>query len=49
MDDESKPEMIVFDREAPLPEDWTQPENPPYAYYIYYTFANLTALNALRE
>ncbi|XP_043236101.1 AMP deaminase 2-like [Amphibalanus amphitrite] len=49
VDDESKPEMTVFDRDAPLPEDWTQAENPPYAYYIYYTFANLTALNALRE
>ena len=49
VDDESKPESVVFDRDAPLPEDWTQAENPPYAYYIYYTFANLAVLNALRE
>ncbi|XP_037083679.1 AMP deaminase 2-like isoform X2 [Pollicipes pollicipes] len=49
VDDESKPETIVFDRDAPLPEAWTQMENPPYAYYIYYTYANMTVLNGLRD
>ncbi|XP_037072081.1 AMP deaminase 2-like isoform X2 [Pollicipes pollicipes] len=49
VDDESKPDNIVFDREAPLPSAWSQPENPPYVYYIYYTYANMAVLNALRE
>ena len=32
----------------PTPDEWTWHENPPYAYYIYYTYANLTVLNQLR-
>lgn len=49
VDDESKPETIMFDKDVPLPEDWKGPENPPYAYYLYYMFANLTVLNHFRR
>ncbi len=36
VDDESKPENPLFDKDVPTPEQWTDVENPPYAYYIYY-------------
>lgn len=49
MDDESKPETIAFDKNVPLPEQWNMDENPPYAYYLYYMFANLTVLNHFRR
>jgi len=49
VDDESKPEHVIFDKYAPLPENWTSAENPPYAYYLYYMFANMTVLNHLRR
>ena len=49
VDDESKPDNLLFDLDSPLPEDWTSAENPPYVYYIYYTYANMAVLNALRE
>lgn len=49
VDDESKPETIMFDKEVPLPEGWQSDDNPPYAYYQYYMFANLTVLNHFRK
>ncbi|XP_070202857.1 AMP deaminase 2-like isoform X4 [Littorina saxatilis] len=49
VDDESKPEHIVFDRDTPLPPDWCNEENPPYSYYLYYTFANMVVLNHFRR
>ncbi|PAA86797.1 hypothetical protein BOX15_Mlig000037g1, partial [Macrostomum lignano] len=50
VDDESKPESVVFDRDSPEPADWTDADrNPPYAYYLYYMYANLVPLNALRK
>ena len=48
VDDESKPENPMFDADVATPEQWTEGENPPYSYYIYYMFANITALNHLR-
>ena len=36
VDDESKPENPLFDRDVPPPDQWTDDENPPYAYYVYY-------------
>lgn len=48
VDDESKPEHPVFDREVPTPEQWTDLENPPYAYYVYYMYANICVLNQFR-
>ena len=49
VDDESKPENAMFDTEVTTPDSWTGNENPPYSYYLYYTFVNLTVLNQLRE
>ena len=49
VDDESKPENPLFDRDVPPPEKWNDDENPPYAYYIYYMFANMTVLNHFRR
>ena len=28
---------------------WTESENPPYSYYLYYMFANMTKLNHFRH
>lgn len=49
VDDESKPENAMFDIDIPTPDEWSWHENPPYAYYIYYTYANITVLNQLRK
>ena len=49
VDDESKPENAMFDADVATPEEWTDSENPPYSYYIYYMYANMTALNHLRS
>lgn len=50
VDDESKPETSFFDKDSPLPQDWTtKEENPPYAYYLYYMYANLRTLNQYRR
>ena len=39
----------MFDCDIPTPDEWSWHENPPYAYYLYYTYANLCTLNSLRE
>ncbi|XP_023810489.1 AMP deaminase 2 isoform X1 [Oryzias latipes] len=49
VDDESKPEHHIFNLDSPLPADWTTEDNPPYSYYLYYTYANMTVLNQLRR
>ncbi|XP_064540744.1 AMP deaminase 2 isoform X2 [Drosophila montana] len=49
VDDESKPENPLFDSDVPRPEEWTYEDNPPYAYYIYYMYANMTVLNKFRK
>ncbi|XP_022172918.1 AMP deaminase 2 isoform X2 [Myzus persicae] len=48
VDDESKPENPFVDREVPKPAQWRETDNPPYAYYQYYMYANMTVLNHLR-
>uniref|UniRef100_A0A4W5KZ60 AMP deaminase n=1 Tax=Hucho hucho TaxID=62062 RepID=A0A4W5KZ60_9TELE len=48
VDDESKPEHHCFNMESPLPVNWTVEDNPPYAYYLYYMYANMAVLNHLR-
>ncbi|KAI9030721.1 hypothetical protein CLU79DRAFT_802357 [Phycomyces nitens] len=48
VDDESKPEKRIF-KKYPAPHDWTNKSNPPYSYYIYYMFANMTSLNEWRH
>lgn len=49
VDDESKPENALFDCDVPTPDRWTESENPPYSYYLYYMFANMTKLNQFRH
>ena len=49
VDDESKPENPLFDKDVTPPEQWCDEENPPYAYYQYYMYANLTVLNHFRR
>ncbi|ESN91038.1 hypothetical protein HELRODRAFT_104268 [Helobdella robusta] len=49
VDDESKPERVMFDKDAALPNEWTKHDNPSYAYYLYYMFANLVVLNNFRK
>nr|XP_020463438.1 AMP deaminase 2-like isoform X1 [Monopterus albus] len=49
VDDESKPEHHIFNLDSPLPANWTEENNPPYSYYLYYTYANMTVLNHLRR
>ncbi|CRK96623.1 CLUMA_CG009986, isoform B [Clunio marinus] len=49
VDDESKPENPLFDPDMPYPEKWTTDENPPYAYYLFYMYSNLTVLNNFRR
>lgn len=48
VDDESKHENPMFDLLTPTPDQWHDDENPPYNYYLYYMFANMTILNQLR-
>ena len=49
VDDESKPEDLIFTRDSPDPEEWVSPDNPPYSYYLFYMYANLVVLNNFRR
>lgn len=49
VDDESKPENPMFDKDVPLPSAWSDEENPAYNYYLYYMYANMCVLNCLRK
>ncbi|XP_056280177.1 AMP deaminase 2 isoform X3 [Pseudoliparis swirei] len=49
VDDESKPEQHIFNLNSPLPVNWNEEHNPPYSYYLYYMYANMTVLNHLRR
>lgn len=49
VDDESKVDAIRFEFGIPTPEAWDKPENPPYAYHLFYLYANLAGLNQLRQ
>lgn len=48
VDDESKAERRLY-RKFPVPDQWDTGQNPPYSYYIYYLYANMTSLNAWRK
>lgn len=48
VDDESKSEKRVY-RKFPLPRDWDTMQNPPYTYWVYYLFANMSSLNVWRK
>ncbi|PRD27412.1 UNVERIFIED_CONTAM: AMP deaminase 2 [Trichonephila clavipes] len=49
VDDESKPENPMFDKDVTLPPAWKEEENPPYNYYLYYMYANMCVLNCFRK
>jgi len=48
VDDESKPERRPA-KHMRTPAEWNLVHNPAFAYYAYYVWANLHALNALRR
>ncbi|MCJ1477032.1 AMP deaminase [Lambiella insularis] len=48
VDDESKPERRLF-RKFPPPKAWNTKQNPPYSYWIYFLFANISSLNVWRK
>ncbi|CAF3901056.1 unnamed protein product [Rotaria sordida] len=48
VDDESKPERSII-TSMTYPDQWNTNENPPYAYYLFYMYANILALNQLRR
>ena len=48
VDDESCPEHELLSAQLPPPDEWTAAHNPPYAYWMYHTYANLCVLNQLR-
>jgi len=49
VDDEGQVEMNVNVIEPPSPAQWDSDENPPYAYYSYFIYANLVVLNSFRK
>lgn len=49
VDDESKVDLVHFDYGIPIADQWNRHENPPYAYYIFYMYANIAVLNQLRQ
>lgn len=48
VDDESKIDKRVHKKFPPATE-WDLQKNPPYSYYLYYIFANITSLNHWRK
>lgn len=48
VDDESKVETRLY-RKFPPPREWSTKQNPPYTYWIYHLFANMTSLNNWRK
>ncbi|PTB70099.1 AMP deaminase [Trichoderma citrinoviride] len=48
VDDESKIERRLF-RKFPVPRAWDTKQNPPYSYWIYFLYANMTSLNHFRR
>lgn len=48
VDDESLKERR-YHKKFPLPNDWSHKENPPFSYYIYFLYANISSLNHYRK
>lgn len=48
VDDESKTDRR-FHKKFPFPSKWDSEFNPPYSYYLYYLYSNLTSLNHWRK
>lgn len=49
VDDESLYENLTMNDLKKPPNEWDKQRNPPYTYWIYYIYANLYSLNALRS
>jgi AMP deaminase len=49
VDDESKNEKVPFGPNCATADKWNRNSNPPYAYYIFYMYANIVSLNRLRK
>jgi len=49
VDDESKAENSILEKDIQTPDEWTRKENPPYTYYLYYMYVNMCTLNHLRR
>ncbi|RMZ83439.1 hypothetical protein DV737_g1531, partial [Chaetothyriales sp. CBS 132003] len=48
VDDESKAERRLY-RKFPVPKEWDTKQNPPYSYWTYYLYANMSSLNSFRK
>lgn len=48
VDDESKADRRIH-RKFPVPRLWNSEQNPPYSYYLYYLYSNMTSLNSWRK
>ncbi|KAJ7575108.1 hypothetical protein C8J56DRAFT_1007804 [Mycena floridula] len=48
VDDESKVERRFY-KKYPYPRLWDTNQSPPYSYWLYYMFANMTGLNKWRK
>ncbi|AWU75832.1 uncharacterized protein C5L36_0B10680 [Pichia kudriavzevii] len=48
VDDESKIDRR-FHKKFPFPSIWNSEYNPPYSYYLYYLYSNITSLNQWRK
>ncbi|CAG8722648.1 15614_t:CDS:2, partial [Dentiscutata heterogama] len=48
VDDESKAERRIH-KKYPCPKDWNTNLNPPYSYYLFHMYANMTSLNQWRK
>ncbi|KRZ91662.1 AMP deaminase 2, partial [Trichinella sp. T8] len=49
VDDESKAEHSQMDHKTVTADQWVSEENPPYAYYMFYLYANIAVLNRFRK
>jgi AMP deaminase len=48
VDDESKTERR-YHKKFPYPRLWDYQQSPPYSYWVYYVFANMSSLNKWRQ
>lgn len=50
VDDESRVEYgHITSNNLPTPNNWNHAKNPPFAYWLYYTYVNICVLNQLRK
>jgi len=49
VDDESKAETFNFTAETATPDKYQSNENPPYSYYLWYMYANISVINQVRK